>query len=94
MTARVIARTDTVVNVNRHTINANTKAAKAGEGGFAPPIRVAKGKHGKPQYGNEVAVLDKDGNEVAVFVYDPVNAVTGCGARLVLIAKHGALIKG
>lgn len=77
----------TVVNVNRNTINSNTK-----HGTNEPPIRVQKGKSGKADYGHEVAVLDAAGNEVARFVYNAEGKIVSCGARLVLLAHHGAKV--
>lgn len=83
----VITRTTTVVNVNRQVVDKNTKW-----GQNAPPIRVQKGKSGKAEYGHEVAVLDAQGNEVARFIYRPDGALVACGARLVLVAHHGARV--
>lgn len=79
-----------VVNVNSHVIRANAVAAKKGVSEFSPPIRVQHGKSGKPVYANEVAVLDEAGREVARFIYDPQGQLVACGARLVLVAHHGA----
>lgn len=76
-----------VVNINRQTIDANTK-----HGRNDPPIRVQRGKGGKADYGTEVAVLDAQGEEVARFIYDPQNKIVACGARLVLVAHHGAKV--
>ena len=33
--------------------------------------------------------LDKDGNEVAEFVYSPHKPIMSCGARLILKAEYG-----
>lgn len=82
-----ITRTTTVVNINRQVIDRNTK-----HGTNEPPIRVQKGKSGKPEYGHEFAVLDAQGNEVALFIYRPDGALVACGARLVLIAHHGVRV--
>ncbi len=76
-----------VVNINRNTIDANRKQQTN-----EPPIRVSKGKRGEPEYGHEVAVLGPDGSEVARFIYDPHNKIVSCGARLVLVAHHGARV--
>lgn len=84
----------TVVNVNRNTINRNTVKAKNGETDFEPPVRISRGKSGKAEYGNEVAVLDAAGNEVGRFIYDPTGKLVACGARLVLVAHHGAKVVG
>lgn len=87
-----ITRKTVVVNVNRNTINRNTIKAKNGETDFEPVVRVQRGKSGKAEYGNEVAVLDAAGNEVGRFIYDPTGALVSCGARLVLVAHHGAKV--
>lgn len=82
-----ITRKTVVVNVNRQVVDRNTKAKRND-----PPIRVQRGKSGKAVYGHEVAVLDAHGEEVARFIYDPAGAVVACGARLVLVAHHGAKV--
>lgn len=82
-----ITRSTVVVNVNRQIIDRNTKL-KTDD----PPLRVQKGKYGKPDYGHAVAVLDKDGVEVARFIYNPTGALVACGARAILIAHHGARV--
>lgn len=82
-----ITRKTTVVNVNRQAVDRNTRL-KTNE----PVIRVQKGKSGKAKYGHGVSVLDAAGNEVARFIYDPHNNIVACGARLVLIAHHGAVV--
>lgn len=75
----------TVINVDRNTINSNTK-----HGTNEPPVRIQKGKSGKSERAHEVAVLDKNGEEAARFIYKPDGALVKCGARLVLLAHHGA----
>lgn len=84
----------TIVNVNRNTINRNTTKAKAGQTDFEPPVRVSRGKRGKPVYGNAVAIMDERGVEVGRFIYDPTGALVACGARLVLVAHYGAKVVG
>lgn len=85
----------TVVNINRQVVDANSKRMKADPQALAePPIRVSRGKAGRASYGHEVAVLDAAGNEVARFIYDPHNKVAACGARIVLVAHHGARVVG
>lgn len=80
-----------VVNINRQVIDRNTKNPEQPP---EPPIRVQRGKSGKAVYANEIAVLDAQGNEVARFIYDPQNKIVACGARLVLVAHHGAIAVG
>lgn len=84
-----ITRKTTVVNVNKHVIAKNIHRAPED---VEPPIRIQKGKSGKPTYGSEVAVLDAEGNEVARLIYDPHGHLVSCGARLVLVAHHGARV--
>lgn len=80
-----ITRKSVVVNVNRQVIDANTK-----HGRNDPPIRIQRGKSGKPVYASAVAILDENGKEVGRFIYRPDGAIVACGARLVLVAHHGA----
>lgn len=73
-----------IVTVNRNTIAANAKPGAE----IAPPIRIARSPSaGATAYGSEVAILDKNGEEVARFVYDAHNALAKCGARLILNTK-------
>ncbi len=66
-----MANKKTYISVNRHTILANHK-----HGREEPPVRIARGKHGKPQYGHRVII---HGNSTVV--YDPQHPLK-CGARL------------
>ncbi len=80
-----ITKKSIVVNVNRKVIDSNTK-----HGRNDPPIRIQRGKSGKAKYASAVAILDKNGDEVGRFIYRPDGAIVACGARLVLVAHHGA----
>ena len=83
----------TVVNVNRGRIDGNTKGLKLdAHHRVEPPISVRRGKRGQADYGSEVAILDAGGQEVARFIYDPANKLVSCGARIVLVAHHGAKV--
>lgn len=62
------------VNINKHTIAANTK-----HGEQAPPIRVCKGKNGKGTYYSEVGL--PPGSRL---IYSPAEPLLKCGARLVI----------
>ena len=75
-----------VVNVNRGVIDSNTK-----QGTNLPALRIQRGRNGKPTVAEAVAILDAEGREVARFVYDPQGKLLKCGARMVLIAHHGAM---
>lgn len=70
------------VTINGHTIRSNINKAEP-----APPIRISKSKHGAPEYATQAVIKDEAGNEVARLVYDPQQAIMGCGARLVLQTK-------
>lgn len=78
------------VNVRKDVIGRNRKVPKEERG---HPIRYSKGKSGKPQYSSRLAILDKDGNEVAEFLYDADAPILKCGARVVLVAHHGVKAK-
>jgi hypothetical protein len=65
------------VNINRNVIDSNRKHGKND-----PPIRIQKGKHGKPTYGFS-AVLP----EGSRLVYSNDGAILPCGARLVIISE-------
>uniref|UniRef100_A0AB74UL64 Uncharacterized protein n=1 Tax=Caulobacter phage BL57 TaxID=3348355 RepID=A0AB74UL64_9VIRU len=59
-------------------------------GDVRSPIRIQKGKSGKPLYTQEAIILDKNGEEAGRLIYDPSGALVACGARLVLVAHYGA----
>lgn len=80
-----ITRKTCVLNINRQVIDRNTK-----RGTDDPPIRIQRGKSGKPIYAREAIILDKNGEEAGRLIYDARGALVACGARLVLIAHHGA----
>ena len=65
------------INVNKHVIAANAK-----HGRNDPPIRISKGKTGKPTYAHEVAW---DGP--SRIVYDAGKPVLKCGARLAIAVE-------
>lgn len=67
----------TWINVNRHRINSNAK-----HGTNEPPIRIAKGKRGKPVYAHEISI---DGP--TRLIYDANKAVLPCGARLAICTE-------
>jgi hypothetical protein len=62
----------TIVNVNRHIISKNNKLPLEQH---QPPIRVSKGKYGKPIYYNEYTIGD------VTIKYDPKNPLP-CGAKV------------
>ncbi|ARB14398.1 hypothetical protein Ccr5_gp178c [Caulobacter phage Ccr5] len=80
-----ITRTTCVLNINRQVIDRNTK-----RGTDDPPIRIQRGKSGKPTYVREAIILDKNGEEAGRLIYDARGALVACGARLVLVAHYGA----
>lgn len=88
----LIRPTDTIVHVNRGTIDTNRKALKDDPSIVPMPVlKAQKGKSGRGEYGHKVEVLDEDGRVAATFVYDP-NGILACGAKVVLIAPHGARV--
>lgn len=78
--------------MNLITINKGTILSNAKQGTEEPPIRVARTKSGKGEYGSDVSILDADGNEVARLIYSPHEPIMSCGARLVLQTNHEARI--
>lgn len=59
---------DTYIVINRHRIR--TKE---------PPIRISKGKHGRPTYASRIRATGP-----VELIYDPDNPIMPCGARLAL----------
>lgn len=64
----------TYINVNRHRILANAK-----RGSDEPPIRIARGKYGKPTYAHEVEIEGP-----SRLIYDAGKPILPCGARLAI----------
>lgn len=84
---------DTVVHVNRGQIDSNRKALQAdAQAPMKPVLKAQKGKTGKGEYGDQIDVLDAQGEVVASFVYDP-DGILACGAKVVLIAHHGVKVR-
>lgn len=67
----------TWINVNKHVIAGNAK-----HGRNDPPVRVAKGKHGKPVYAHEIEITGP-----ARVVYDAAHPILPCGARLAICTE-------
>ncbi len=65
----------TFVSVNKQTIARNAR-----HGEKNPPIRIARGKSGKPSYAHEIRVSGP-----CRLVYDSEKPLLKCGARLVLV---------
>jgi hypothetical protein len=64
----------TWISINRHTIVGNAK-----HGRNDPPIRIAKGKHGKPVYAHAVQI-----SGASELIYSPHKPILPCGARLAI----------
>ncbi len=62
------------VVINRHVIRENAKT-----GSNKPPIRITRGKYGKPHYAHEIRI---DGS--CRLIYDAKKPVLPCGARLAI----------
>ena len=64
-------------HINRNTIDSNRKQKTNN-----PPIKIQKGKYGKPEYFDEVEL--PSGSKL---IYTPHGHILPCGARLVIISK-------
>ncbi len=71
------------ITINRHTINRNTKYGKR-----EPPIRVSRGKYGKPRYCRSAKIEGP-----STLVYDPHNKILPCGARLAIKTEARVRLK-
>lgn len=67
----------TFININKHVIAKNAKHRTND-----PPIRVAKGKHGKPVYAHEIEIEGP-----SRLIYDADKALLPCGARLAIATE-------
>lgn len=74
----------TIIHVNQKKIRANIK-------GEDNPVLTVK-TYKDNIYTNEVAILDKDGNEVAKVIYSP-NKPLSCGARVWIETQNEVKIK-
>ena len=66
----------TYVSINGHVIRSNAK-----HGTNEPPIRVAKGRSGRPQYAREIEIVGS-----SRLLYSADKPILKCGARLVIEA--------
>lgn len=64
---------NTKIHVNQHNIKANAKGERR-------PVITCKTYKGNT-YGNEVEILDKEGNVVAKIIYSPDKPLS-CGAKV------------
>lgn len=65
------------IHVNRNKIFSNLK-----HGQNDPPVRVQKGKYGKPVYCRKVKFTDGE------MIYSPHEPILPCGARLVIATEN------
>lgn len=72
----------TYISVNKHIIAGNLR-----HGRNDPPIRVSRGKSGKPKYGYTVKILGS-----SELVYNSQEPILKCGARLVLVTDADVVI--
>lgn len=63
------------INVNKHVIARNARS-----GSDEPPVRISKGKAGKPVYCHEASI--PHGSRI---VYSANEPILKCGARLVIV---------
>lgn len=68
-----------IVHVNRNVIQRNAHKPPSER---EPAVRVQKGKRGKPKYGMRVRL-----HGPSEMLYDPVDALLDCGAKMILITK-------
>jgi|TARA_Y100000310_G_scaffold310040_1_gene354775 hypothetical protein len=68
------------IHVNQHNIKANKKNQEN------KPVLSCK-TSASNDYGHEVAILDKDGAEVARVIYSP-NRPLSCGARCWIVTRN------
>lgn len=73
-----MSKTEWWINVNKHRILANIKAEES-----EPPVRISKGKYGKPIYCFEAELPEK-----SRIIYDPLNPILPCGARLAIVTNE------
>lgn len=87
MSRRVeIAPKDTVIHVNRGTIDSNRVQGKDN-----PPLSMRRGRRGKAEYGDRILILDRHGEIAGEVVYNR-DGILPCGAKAVIIAHHGAQV--
>jgi hypothetical protein len=84
--AVAIKSSDTVIHVNRGTIDKNRV-----RGEDSPPLTMRRGKYGKGQYGDRILILDRNGEIAGEVVYNR-DGILACGAKAVIIAHHGARV--
>lgn len=95
MTDQRIKPGQVVININRQTIDRNTKAAKTdAPPPPEPPIRIQRGRYGKPINTDRAVILGQDGLPAATIEYDSTGHLLPCGARLVIVCLHGAETAG
>lgn len=76
----------TRIHVNRNRIGSNAK-----HGTEMPVIAVKKGSSNR--YGNQVDILDTNGDVVASIIYSPQNPLS-CGAKVWIQTKNPVVIYG
>ena len=70
------------IHVNKNTILKNAK-----HGTDDPPVRIQKGKYGKPKYCHEVHILGP-----SKMIYSAHEPILPCGAKLVIQTVSNLLI--
>lgn len=77
---------DTVIHVNRGTIDSNRVRSQDN-----PPLSMRRGRRGKSEYGDRILIYGKDGEIAGEVVYNR-DGILPCGAKAVIIAHHGARV--
>lgn len=82
-------------HINRGVIDSNRIKRKADPNAEVdPPVVFRRGKTGRGVYGNEIAILDDNGKEVARIVYSDKKPILSCGARVVIISSNEPKVVG
>ena len=71
------------VHINRGVIDSNRKYGRND-----PPIRIQRGKYGKPEYGYRCELP-----EGSVILYDREGSILPCGARLVIASQSRPILE-
>lgn len=74
------------IRANRRKLNSDLSAR------LDEPITSRSTRHGSPQYGHAVDILDASGKPVASLVYRPDRPL-GCGAVVYVVCNHGVRVK-
>jgi hypothetical protein len=80
------------IHINIQRLRSNRKRLKEGRTDLEPVVTAKPSRHRTGPYGNRIAILDAQGNEVAYVTYEPENPLP-CGAVAWVEASHGTRVK-